>query len=92
LLGLNSSGDPWFTWATGPNGAKNYGASRLATATPIATEGEQARSPQEPAAFYAQPALNTADAVLAAGTGLRTDGLHGFIDNTAIFEILRDCL
>jgi alkaline phosphatase len=92
LLGLNSSGDPWFTWATGPNGAKNYGASRLATATPIATEGEEARSPQEPAAFYAQPALNTADAVLATGTGLRTDGLHGFIDNTAIFEILRDCL
>ena len=30
VLGLNSAGDPWFSWATGPNGGRYYGAAKLA--------------------------------------------------------------
>src|SRR5205814_8164053 len=29
LLGLNSAGDPWFSWGSGPNGAKSYGSAKL---------------------------------------------------------------
>jgi hypothetical protein len=30
VLGLNSAGDPWFSWASGPNGTKSYGTAKLA--------------------------------------------------------------
>src|SRR5204863_2647882 len=30
VLGLNSAGDPWFSWASGPNGTKAYGTAKLA--------------------------------------------------------------
>ena len=30
VLGLNSAGDPWFSWASGPNGGRYYGAAKLA--------------------------------------------------------------
>ena len=33
LLGLNSTGQPWFTWATGPNGAMSYGNPRKTSTT-----------------------------------------------------------
>src|SRR6266702_4660579 len=29
LLGLNSAGQPWITWATGPRGTKSYGAANI---------------------------------------------------------------
>src|SRR5438477_9758232 len=29
LLGLNSAGQPWLTWATGPNGTRSYGAAKI---------------------------------------------------------------
>src|SRR6266567_4768207 len=29
LLGLNSAGQPWITWATGPNGTRSYGAAKI---------------------------------------------------------------
>src|SRR5205809_4164191 len=29
LLGFNSAGQPWITWATGPHGTKSYGAAKL---------------------------------------------------------------
>src|SRR2546430_17253419 len=28
LLGLNPSGEPWMTWATGPKGVQSYGAAK----------------------------------------------------------------
>ena len=71
LLGLNASGQPAITWATGPNGpgAKN-----------------------EPAAFQTPSALNTAEDVMAIGRGAGAERLRGFIDNTEIFNILKDAL
>jgi alkaline phosphatase len=92
VLGLNSAGDPWLTWSTGPNGTASYGASRLLEAAPKQTPSEEepaAHPPQEPAAFYAKSALNTVDDVVAFGSGAGTESLHGTIDNTAIFRIIR---
>lgn len=90
ILGLNSAGDPWLSWATGPNGGKTYGAAKLATPP------DAAASPpgilQEPAAFYAPAALDTVDDVVAFGTGPGTEALRGSIDNTAIFQLIRDLL
>jgi alkaline phosphatase len=93
VLGLNSAGEPWFSWATGPNGGKVYGAAKLAAsqdpqgAAPATSPPEQ---PQEPAAFYASSALNTVDDVVAFGTGPGAEALHGSMDNTALFKIIRD--
>ena len=93
VLGLNSAGDPWFSWANGPNGSRSYGAARLAAQqSPPAAASPPAEIVQEPAAFYAPTALDTVDDVVAFGTGPGTDGLHGSIDNTAIFKMIRDLL
>ena len=93
ILGLNSAGEPWLSWASGPSGGKSYGAAKLAappsapdaTATPAAVL-------QEPAAFYAPAALNTVDDVVAFGSGPGAEVLHGSVDSTAIFQLIRDLL
>lgn len=90
LLGVNSSGEPALTWATGPNGIATR--SELPTAdgeepAPPA-EGPATPSGEEPAAVYAPAARNTVNDVLAAGRGPGTEALHGFLDNTMIFKII----
>src|SRR5437763_945484 len=91
VLGLNSAGDPWFSWATGPNGTKSYGTAKLAaqqsaSPSPILPIPE---APQEPAAFYAPAALETVEDVVVFAAGPGTDAFHGSLDNTAIFKIIR---
>ena len=71
LLGLDASGQPAITWATGPNGP---GAKT------------------EPAAFLTPAAVNTAEDVVAVGRGAGSEKLQGFIENTAIFDLLRKAL
>lgn len=92
VLGLNSAGDPWLSWATGPRGDKHYGASKLAAAqdSQATASPSPAEQPQEPVAFYAPAALNTVEDVLALGSGHGAQGLHGSMQNTAIFKIIRD--
>ena len=46
----------------------------------------------EPAAFQMASALNTAEDVIAAAKGPGAEKFHGFLDNTTIFELLRDAL
>jgi hypothetical protein len=97
LLGLNSAGDPWLTWATGPNGKRSYGAAKLAnesapSASPnLATQATQGET-QEPAAFFAASGENTVDDMIALGSGRGTEALQGSIDNTKLFEILKNDL
>jgi alkaline phosphatase len=86
LLGLNSAGEPWITWATGPNGAKSYGAAKV----PGSNNGQSQTESPEPAAFYAKSALNTLDDVVAFGSGPGTEALAGSAENTIIFKIVRD--
>lgn len=90
VLGLNSAGDPWITWASGPNGVASFGAARM-NAKPTSAD-TQAHPPQEPAAFYNETALKTVDDVIAFGSGAGTASLHGTLDNTAIFRVVRDQL
>jgi alkaline phosphatase len=94
VLGLNSAGDPWFSWASGPNGTKSYGTAKLAaqqSPSPAATN-PLVEPPQEPAAFYAPTALETVEDVVVFGAGPGTDAFQGSLDNTAIFKIIRDLL
>jgi alkaline phosphatase len=93
VLGLNSAGDPWLSWATGPNGAKSYGTAKLnAQSSPSPSETLPPEPSQEPAAFYAPAALETVEDVIAFGNGPGTSAINGSIENTAIFKILRDQL
>ncbi|MGH8094477.1 MAG: alkaline phosphatase [Chthoniobacterales bacterium] len=94
LLGINSSGEPALTWATGPNGILTRNLPSASTPEDPAPPGEgpAPASGQEPAAVYAPWARNTVDDVLAAGRGPGTEALHGFLDNTIIFKIIADQL
>lgn len=82
LLGTNASGQPAITWATGPNGPAPAG-------NPAPSNGS-ARN--EPAAFQTPSALNTAEDVLAIGTGPGSEKLRGFLQNTAIYELMKSSL
>jgi alkaline phosphatase len=92
VLGLNSAGDPWFSWATGPNGGRYYGAAKLtASQDPHPTvPASPVEQPQEPVAFYAPAALNTVDDAFVLGSGPGAEALHGLMENTALFKIIRD--
>ena len=93
ILGLNSAGDPWLSWASGPNGGKSYGAAKLAAHLPLPDATPSPPGiPQEPGAFYAPAALDTVDDVVAFGIGPGAESVRGSIDNTAIFEMIRDLL
>jgi alkaline phosphatase len=94
VLGLNSAGDPWFSWASGPNGTKSYGSAKLAAqqSPSPAVPSPNLEPPQEPAAFYAPAALETVEDVVVFGAGPGSDAFQGTLDNTAIFKILRDLL
>jgi alkaline phosphatase len=90
LLGLNSAGQPWITWATGPNGSRSYGAAKIPGKL-NGNRGEQPEAEQrEPAAFYTKSALGTVDDVVAFGSGPGTEALQGVLDSTIVFEVLRD--
>lgn len=94
LLGLNSAGEPWMTWASGPKGVSSFSnPKRLANEqVPQREAGNTANEQLEPAAFYSESALNIAADVIALGSGRGTATLHDYIDNTQIFRILRDQL
>ena len=92
VLGLNSAGQPWITWATGPNGVRIYGnpPGRPNNETTVPPEGSAQYL--EPAAVYNKQALTTVSDVVAFGIGPGTDDLSGVIDNTEIFKLIRDQL
>jgi len=87
LLGLNPSGEPWMTWAAGPKGVQSYGAAKSPEKE---TSGDTRKEQTEPAAFYTRSALETVEDVVSFGSGPGTEALHGTIDNTQIFKIIRD--
>ncbi len=84
ILGLNSVGQPWVTWATGPNGSKGGGN--------LESPGVRDLSAPEPAAVQAPSALNSLEDPIASASGLGMEKLHGTIDNTKIFQVIRDAL
>ena len=93
LLGINATGQPAITWATGPKGPA---APAVPPPLPTASAAPPVSAPvgagNEPAAWQTPSALNTAEDVLAAGAGPGSEKLEGFLDNTAIFRLLREAL
>ncbi len=85
LLGLNSAGQPWITWATGPHGTRSYGAANIPSKAP----NEQPEEHLEPAALHTKSALPTVEDVVAFGSGPGTEALEGVVDSTIVFKILR---
>jgi hypothetical protein len=93
VLGLNSTGDPWLSWATGPHGSKSYGVAKVAAQQSApSNESVVPEPPQEPAAFYAPAALETVEDVVVFAAGQGTERLHGTIESTSIFKVIRDSL
>lgn len=92
LLGLNSAGEPWITWATGPHGLRSYGATKLIHKDEVTSTDSLRAEDLEPAAVYARSALNTVDDVIALGAGPGTERLQGCVENTVVFKIIRDGL
>jgi alkaline phosphatase len=92
VLGLNSAGDPWFSWATGPHATRAYGAAKLMAQQSPHDESVVTEPPQEPAAVYAPSALDTVEDVVVFGAGQGSEAFRGTLDNTAIFTLIRDSL
>jgi alkaline phosphatase len=95
LLGTSPEGYPYLSWASGPNGPASPPTASLEPPPAPAVNGiapSAVKSHSEPAAFLAQSALNNAEDVLAFGLGMGAEKLHGVMNNTAIFEILKDAL
>jgi len=94
LLGLNPAGEPWITWASGPNGTRSYGGA-AAPGNHNARDELSAKSAAEylePTAIYARTALNSVEDMAAFGAGPGSAMLRGYIENTQIFKIIRDQL
>ncbi len=94
VLGLNSTGDPWLTWATGPNGPPRLRPKPDAAGEP-ATPPSSSTSDgalEEPAALRTESALHVAADTVAFGEGRGAEALHGTLESTALFEIIRDNL
>ena len=92
ILGLNPAGEPWITWASGPKATRSYrsAAAPESNAVPATPTAKSEAEYFEPAAVYAKSALNSVDDVAAFGAGPGTAMLHGYMDSTQIFQIVRD--
>jgi alkaline phosphatase len=91
LVGLNPSGEPWMTWATGPKGMQSFGAAKIpAKEAPGDSNSAVSKEQTEPAAFYTKSALVTVEDIVSFGSGPGTESLHGTIDNTQLFKLIRD--
>jgi len=91
LLGLNPSGEPWMTWATGPKGLQAYGAAKVPEKEKL-QDPNGGKEQNEPAVLYTKSALETVEDVVSLGSGPGTEAIQGTIDNTQIFKVIRDKL
>lgn len=94
ILGLNSAGYPWLSWATGPHGPKHAGPAGAPEShfDSGQQQNNDAQASSEPAAIFSQNALNTVEDVPLLGAGPGTDEIRGIMDNTNVFRIIRDNL
>ena len=87
------------TWSTGPHGPKPTPQDSAEELEGDRDEGQgggseiaPSQTAAEPAAIYVDSAQNAANDMVAFGKGLGTEALHGSIDNTAIFQLIKDNL
>jgi len=88
LLGINTFGYPSITWSTGPNGRQASPAQQPLSSATNTSSG----SGTSPSAFYSPQAVNSAGDVLAVGSGAGAEALNGFLDNTVVYQILKNNL
>src|SRR5438105_5412305 len=82
ISGPNSAGQPWITWATGPNGGKvRDNADQPAARDSLYTE---------PAALESPYALTCLEDPVAGGTSPRTEKPAGTTGSTDIFSMMSD--
>jgi alkaline phosphatase len=74
---------PILSWATGPGGPKPDADPTAELPDPASPNGRQ------PAVAYAGAAMHTGGDVWAVGRGPGAKELHGFLDNTDVFRILK---
>jgi alkaline phosphatase len=79
VVGINAQGVPSITWSTGP-GSQHPSAETGVTAS------------SEPSAFSAPAAVGVAEDGLILGSGVGSEKLQGFRDNTDIFRVLSENL
>ena len=60
--------------------------------SPEPPNNERQKEESQPAAFYKSAALPTVGDVVVFGSGRGSEMLHGTIDNTRIFQLMRDQL
>ncbi len=79
VVGINAQGVPSLTWSTGP-GSQHPAA------------GAEATSSSEPSAFATPAAVGVAEDGIIVGSGVGSEKLEGFRDNTDIFRVLSENL
>ncbi len=90
LLGNNVAGYPYLTWATGPNGPTPANPALLTSGSTPGAPTPQAKA--EPAAFQTPSALDNAEDVLAVGKGPGSEKVRGWMDNTDLFELIKEAM
>ena len=70
-------------------GINAYGFPSLTGATGPAGPVPNAPPPMAPAAYFSPYAANVADDAVAAGAGPGSEGLQGFKENTAVYDLIR---
>lgn len=73
-------------------GLNAYGFPSLTWATGPAGPVPNAPPPMAPAAYFSPYAANVADDAIAAGAGPGSEGLQGFKENTAVYDLIRSQL
>ena len=73
-------------------GINAYGFPSLTWATGPAGPVPSAPPPMAPAAYFSPYAANVADDAIAAGAGPGSEGLQGFKENTAVYDLIRSQL
>lgn len=70
-------------------GKNAFGVPAITWATGPAASADEADAPVEPTAYRGAEALGYATDMVATGTGDGAERLHGFLDSTAVFELLK---
>ncbi|MEO8206088.1 MAG: alkaline phosphatase [Chthoniobacterales bacterium] len=92
ILGANSHGIPSLTWSNGPAPQQLSGQTPAAPAEAGASPAPSPSAAQEVSAVHLDHAIGVAEDVMAIGIGPGSEKINGFLDNTAIYQILKENL
>lgn len=84
VLGVNAQGTPSITWSTGPG-------HNMSSTSGTGEEKENSIL-AEPTAFSTPAALGVAEDTITMATGPGSESIHGFIDLTAIHDVIKQAL